>query len=259
MSPIRRVAVLSDIHGNLPALDAVLAEVETAKPDLVVLNGDLVDGPFPEETFRRLVTLGSGTLWLRGNGDRWLAGMDTGRFRHPDAATDEMIRWSARRLTSAQHDILRSLPLSHEINVAGIGRVAFCHATARSDNEMLLVDSAIEHYAAALASLDAPTVVLGHTHMPFDRLADRRRIINAGSVGMPYGHDGASWLMIDGAIALRRTPYDAQVAAGLITRSGMPGADAFARDYVLTPPSDLEALNVFRTAADKQQAVGSFD
>ena len=88
---MKRVAILADIHGNAPALDAVLAEPDVALADLNVINGDLADGPFPSETLDRLDALGSRALWLRGNGDRWLAEAHAGRFRHPDPGTDAMM------------------------------------------------------------------------------------------------------------------------------------------------------------------------
>ena len=90
---MRRVAILADIHGHAPALDAVLAEPDVASADLIVINGDLADGPFPSETLDRLAALGSRALWLRGNGDRWLAEARAGRFRHPDPSTNAMIQW----------------------------------------------------------------------------------------------------------------------------------------------------------------------
>jgi hypothetical protein len=82
--------------------------------------------------------------------------------------------------------------LSVTLDIDGLGPVTFCHATARDDNEFITVDSPISHYQAAFAAAPEPTVVIGHTHMPFDRLADTRRIINPGSVGLAYGHLGAA-------------------------------------------------------------------
>ncbi len=73
LAAAERLVVLADIHGHAPALDAVLAEPDVASADLIVLNGDLADGPFPSETLDRLEALGSRALWLRGNGDRWLS------------------------------------------------------------------------------------------------------------------------------------------------------------------------------------------
>ena len=202
---MERIAILADIHGNLPALEAVLAEPDIVGADLVVLDGDLADGPFPSETLARLEALGSRALWLRGNGDRWLVEARRGRFRHPDPPTDDLIRWAAGRLSEDHLARLSTLPLSATLDVAGLGRVAVCHATGRSDDEMLLVDSAWAQGRSAFAGIDAGLVVVGHSHMPFDRLFDRLRVVNAGSVGLPCGHSGASWAMLGPDVVLRRT------------------------------------------------------
>ena len=93
----------------------------------------------------------------------------------------------ASRLTPRHVDRLAALPLTCSIDVTGPGRVGFCHATSRSDNEMVLVDSPVAHLRAAFAAIDGETLLIGHSHMPFDRLCDRRRVVNTGSVGMPYG------------------------------------------------------------------------
>ena len=253
---VERIAVLADIHGNLPALEAVLAEPDVAAADLVVLDGDLADGPFPAETLDRLDALGARALWLRGNGDRWLVEMRAGRFRHPDPATDDLIRWAAGRLSDAHLARLAALPLSATLDVAGLGRVAVLHATGRGDDEMLLVDSAVAQARAAFAGVDAGLVVVGHSHMPFDRLFDRRRVVNAGSVGLPYGHSGASWALLGPDVVLRRTGYDARAAADRILACGMPGAADFVATCVLATASDAEALAAFRATLERQQRSG---
>ena len=256
---MRRVAVLADIHGNLPALEAVLADVEAAEVDGIVLNGDLADGPFPTETLDRLEKLGPRAIWLRGNGDRWLVEARGGRFRHPEAGTDALIGWAASRLTPTHADRLARLPLTLSIDVAGLGRVGLCHATSRSDNEMVLVDSPVADLRAAFSAIDGETLVIGHSHMPFDRLFDRRRILNAGSVGMPYGHSGASWALVGPDIVLRRTPYDIDAACSRILATGMPGVEDFVQTYLRATPSDEEALESFRAIIRKQQESGGFD
>ncbi len=249
-----RVAVLADIHGNLPALEAVLADVGSAGADLIVLNGDLADGPFPAETLDRLMALGERGLWVRGNGDRWLTEARDGRFRHDDDATARLIEWASARLTDVHRTMLAALPSTRRVAPPGFGTAGFCHATARSDDEMILVDSSMEHYRAAFEGLDAPTIVVGHSHMPFDRLFDRRRIVNTGSVGMPYGHAGASWALIDRDIVLRRTLYDVEAAAARIARTGMPDAEEFIRTCVRSTPSDRDVLEAFHAVARKQAA-----
>jgi len=251
-----RVAVLADIHGNLPALDAVLREVEAAGVDAVVLAGDLADGPMPAQTLDRLEELGVRAVWVRGNTDRWLADAFDGTFQpsglptNPPAAYFE---WCAARIGQAHRDRLASLPLSATLDVDGLGPVTFCHATARDDNEFITVDSPISHYQAAFAGVPARTVVVGHTHMPFDRLADTRRIVNPGSVGLPYGHPGAAWALLGPDVILRRTAYDTSAAAAALSASAsdLPGID-FITGNIRASASDAEALAAFGETIERQ-------
>lgn len=256
---MRRVAVLSDIHGNAPALRAVLADVDAESVDAVVLNGDLADGPMPVETLELLEGLGDRAVWVRGNTDRWLVDAYDGRLELPDLDTNApagWFTWSARRLERAHRDRLADLPLTASLDVDGVGRVAFCHATARDDNEFVLVDSPLELFRAAFDGLDEPLVVLGHTHMPFDRLVDGRRFVNAGSVGLGYGHAGASWLLLGPDVVLRRTRYDADQAARLLASAApdLPGVDGVVGN-VLRPDSDAEALVAFTDTVRRQQQI----
>lgn len=237
-----RVAVLSDIHGNLPALEAVLAEVDEAAVDRIVLTGDIAAGPLPGDTLDRLAALGDRAVWVRGNADRILVAAFDGR-EEPGALADTAA--TARLLTRAQRDLIADLPLSVRLEVDGLGSALFCHATPRRDDEVVLVDSPPERFAEVLAGIDADAVVLGHTHMPFARLVGERWVVNPGSVGMPYGHAGASWALLGPAIELRRTHYDAEAAAARLRQSAVPGAGGWVEAYVLHQHSDLEALAVF--------------
>jgi diadenosine tetraphosphatase ApaH/serine/threonine PP2A family protein phosphatase len=97
----------------------------------------------------------------------------------------------------------------------------------------------------AVDGVHEPLVVMGHTHMPFDRLVDGRRVVNPGSVGMSYGAAGACWALLGPAVALRRTGYDVAAAAARIRSSECPDAAAWAQDFVIAPPGDAEALEVF--------------
>lgn len=244
-----RVAVLADIHGNLPALDAVLADVDTASVDAVVLNGDIADGPMPAQTLDRLAALGDRAIWVRGNSDRWLADAFDGAFvpsglpTNPPAA---WFSWCAAQIGAPHRDMLAGLPLSVTLEIDGLGQVAFFHGTARDDNEFILVDSAIAHFRAAFAGVPEQTVVLGHTHMPFDRLADARRVVNPGSVGLPYGHGGAAWALLGPDVVLRRTWYDPQAAATAMEEAArdLPGID-FVAGNARAPASDVDALESF--------------
>jgi predicted phosphodiesterase len=251
-----RVAVLADIHGNLPALEAVLRDVEASGADVIVLGGDLADGPMPAATVERLAALGERAIWLRGNTDRGLVEAFDGVFKPSGLAAnppDAYFSWCAAHIGPKHRDRLADLPFSVTLAVDGLGPVAFCHATARDDNEFILVDSPLEHYQAAFADLPEPTVVVGHTHMPFDRLADTRRVINPGSVGLPYGHAGASWALLGPDVVLRRTSYDAKAAAAqlLEVAADMPGIEQIAGN-VAASTSDAEALAEFGKAAWEQ-------
>jgi predicted phosphodiesterase len=251
-----RVAVLADIHGNLPALDAVLRDVDRTGADLIVLDGDIADGPMPARTLDRLAALGDRAVWVRGNTDRWLADAFDGDFLIPGLDTSPAaawFEWCAARLDRAHRDLLAGLPLTVTLDVDGVGPVAFCHATARDDNEYILVDSPVGHFRAAFAGLPEQTVVVGHTHMPFDRLAGGRRVINAGSVGLQYGHPGASWAMLGPDVVLRRTLYDSGAAAAALLSAArdLPGVEDFAGN-VRAWADDAEALEAFTRSARQQ-------
>jgi len=251
-----RVAVLADIHGNLPALEAVLRDVAEAEVDAIVLNGDIADGPMPGETMDGLLGLGDRAVWVRGNGERWLVEAYDGTFQpdpSPTSAPAEWFSWCAGRLTGAQRDRLADLPLTVTLDVDGLGPVAFCHATARDDNEFILVDSPLRHFHDAFGSLPERTVVVGHTHMPFDRLADTRRVINPGSVGMPYGHQGAAWALLGPDVVLRRTAYEVTEAAARMSATSLPGVQSVV-DNVRASASDAEALTAFQATIDRQTA-----
>jgi predicted phosphodiesterase len=246
-----RAAVLADIHGNLPALEAVLAEVDAAGVDAVVLLGDIALGPMPAQTLDRLAALGDRAVWVHGNCEReMVTAFDGGEVPGPfgaDAAA------SAALIDQAQRDLIGGLPLTVTLDIDGVGPVLFCHASPRRDDEMVLVDSPPERWAEVLDGVDAGVVVCGHTHMPFDRLAAGRRVVNPGSVGMPYGHPGAGWALLGPDVTLRRTRYDTEAAARQIGAGQHPQAEEWARDYVLNHYSDTEALEAF-TAIAREQA-----
>ncbi|MEW2443430.1 metallophosphoesterase family protein [Micromonospora marina] len=238
-----RVAVLSDIHGVLPALEAVLAEPDVAAADLIVLTGDLAAGPQPVEVLDRLAALGDRACWVGGNADRELV-----QARAGEPSAIEVSNWAAGQLRDDQVARLAALPLSVTLPVTGLGDVLFCHATPRDDEEVVLVDSRLDRWAEVFAGLPAEvgTVVCGHTHMPFTRLVDRRLVVNPGSVGMPYGGTGAWWALLGPGVQLRRTRFDvdaacARVAAG----STFSDAAAWADEYVRSRHSDADALTVF--------------
>jgi putative phosphoesterase len=243
-----RVAVLADIHGNLPALHAVIEEVDKAGVDKVVLLGDIALGPMPSETLDRLAEMGDRAVWLRGNCDREIVTAFDGGDP-PGASRAEEASWCAALITRRHRDRLDELPLSVTLEIDGLGPTLFCHASPRRDDEMLLVDSPLEQWEAALSGVSTQVVVVGHSHMPFDRLAAGHRVVNAGSVGMPYGPRGATWALMGPDVTLRRTVYDTTAAAAVISSSRHPKARRWAEEYVLEQYSDSEALRAFTEQA----------
>jgi predicted phosphodiesterase len=243
-----RIAVLSDIHGVLPALEAVLAEPAVRSADRLVLTGDHAAGPQPVETLDALAALGDRAVWVRGNADRELVEIrDGGEATIPDPVAP----WAAGQLRPDQAARLDSLPLTVTLDLGAFGRTLFCHATPRDDEEVVLVDSRPERWAEVYSTLDetVSTVVCGHTHMPFVRLVDRRLVVNPGSVGMPYGGAGAHWALLDttdGAVTLRVTRFDVDEACRrLVAGSTYPNAAEFADYFVRSKASDFDALRVF--------------
>ena len=236
-----RIAALYDIHGNLPALEAVLREVRDAGVNHVVVGGDVLPGPMPRETLRRLLDLDIPVQFIQGNGDREVLA-PTGAV--PEPYRDSM-RWNAGQLRPEDRQALATWPLTLRIEVDGVGEVLFCHATPRSDTEIFTRLTPEDRLLPIFGGLDVPLVICGHTHMQFDRTIGTARVVNAGSVGMPFGEPGAYWLMLGPDIQLRRTSYDLPTAAARIRATAYPQAEEFASRNVLHPSSEAEMVDVF--------------
>jgi predicted phosphodiesterase len=240
-----RVAALYDIHGNLPALEAVLAEVEEAEPDVVLVGGDIVLGPMPRETLELLLGLGERALFVRGNCDR-LMGEEIGEA----GLNADRARWSAEQLQRGQRAWLAALPDTQSLDVDGLGPTLFCHGSPRSDEEILTAISSELRVGETVAGVAEQIVVCGHTHVQFDRAAAGKRLVNAGSVGMPYESlPGAYWALFGPGLEMRRTDYDREAAAEAIRATTFPDAREFAEENVLTIPSGQEATELFERMA----------
>lgn len=245
-----RLAALYDIHGNLPALEAVLEDVRRAKVDAVVVGGDVVPGPMPTECLARLRAEQLPIFCIHGNGEReilaWRRGEESAAI--PWAYRGAM-RWVALTLTDADAAWLAGWPSTLTLPVDGIGDAMFCHASPRNDTDIFTRETAAERVRPLFAGVSAPVVVCGHTHMAFDRMIDSTRVVNAGSVGMPFAEPGAYWLELGPDVTLRRTAYDTAAAARLLTRSAYPGAAEFAERYVARPPTEVEMLAAYSRIA----------
>jgi putative phosphoesterase len=244
-APIR-VAALYDIHANLPALEAVLDDVRQSGIDEIVIGGDVIPGPMPRETLARLLDLNRPMHFIMGNGDRevlaQIAGRDVGGVPEHFRAS---MRWNAEQLTAEQAQRIAGWPATLRLDIRGVGAVLFCHATPRSDTEIFTSLTPQDRLLPIVGELPEVVVVCGHTHMQFDRLIGTKRVLNAGSVGMPFGEPGAYWLLLGPGVEFRHTRYDLTVAANRIRETEYPLADDFARSNVLQPPSEQAMLEAF--------------
>lgn len=244
-----RVAAIYDVHGNLPALEAVLRDMSDAGVDEIVVGGDVIPGPMPREAIELLERLEWPAHFLHGNGEREVLALRAGvlteavppRFR-------AMMRWSADQLDDAMARRLAEWPATCRLNVGSLGDVLFCHATPRSDTEIFTARTPEDALRPIIDAAAADVVVCGHTHMQFDRRVGRTRVVNAGSVGMSFQGPGAYWLLLGQEIELRRTEYDLAEAASRIKATSYPLAAEFADGNVLHPPTREATLDSFAPA-----------
>ncbi|HEX6724277.1 MAG TPA: metallophosphoesterase family protein [Gaiella sp.] len=213
-----KVAALYDVHGNLPALEAVLADPRLAGVDAIVCGGDLVVGPKPAECMDALEALGERVHWVMGNCDREACDPASA------GALADAARWCADRLGDERLARIGRWPLTAELQVDGLGTTLFCHATPTSDVPILTRITPEADVARELGDTPAQAVVCGHTHVRYDRRIGGVRLVNAGSVGMPYeGSPDARWALLGPeGVELVATAYDAEAALDELSRTGFP-------------------------------------
>jgi predicted phosphodiesterase len=219
-----RIAALADVHGNLPALEAVLTEVHAEAVDVVVFGGDLVWGPWPSECLQRAEALGDRALLLRGNCERLV--LEGASPAHA---------WARDRLSDAECSRIAAWPLTVTLDIDGLGPTLFCHATPRSDEEILTPESPEAAWREAYGAVRERMVVCGHTHLQSDEEHAGIRVVNPGSVGAPTIRPVAWWAMLGPEVELRTTAYD--TAATISAASEIvPDVEGFA-GWLLDPPS----------------------
>ncbi len=241
-----RIAAIYDIHGNLPALEAVLDDIRQERVDQIVVGGDVIPGPMPREAIMCLLNCKIPVQFIQGNGDREVLAQMRGT--EPSSVPEqfrESVRWVAQQLLSEYESLLAHWPKTLRAEIRGLGEVLFCHATPRNDTEVFTRITPEDRLLPVFAGLNLPLVVCGHTHMQFDRTVGTIRVVNAGSVGMPYGNSGAYWLLLGPGVELKHTSYDLTSAAERIQETKYPQAHDFATRNVLQPPSEKEALEAF--------------
>ncbi|MDX6591650.1 MAG: hypothetical protein QOJ13_846 [Gaiellales bacterium] len=249
-----RVAAIYDVHGNLPALDAVLEEAAAADVDVIVVGGDVASGPMPAQTLDRLRQLRTPVEWVRGNADRELADAYDRRATGTTEPSDDIWRlrtaWAAAQLRQDHRDLLAGFRDTVTLPVDGVGETLFCHGSPRSDEEIITAVTSDERLIPILADVSQRVVVCGHTHHQFDRLSGVTRVVNAGSVGLPYeGRPGiACWALLGDTVELRQTGYDLGLTATAIRQSGIPGPEELIADLE-HPPGAQEVAEFFEAAA----------
>jgi predicted phosphodiesterase len=241
-----RVAAIYDIHANLPALEAVLQDIHRARVDRVVVGGDVIPGPMPCETIARLRDLDIPVEFIQGNGETAVLEQMAGKV--PAAVPEPyqpVIRWTAEQLPSEDKGWLASWPKTVRLQIPGLGEVLFCHGTPRNESECFTRQTPEDRLLSIFGRLNAHLAVCGHTHMQFDRTIGGTRVVNAGSVGMPFGEPGAYWALLGPNVELRRTSYDLDAAAQRIRCTKYPLAEDFAARNVLQPPCERDMLEAF--------------
>jgi predicted phosphodiesterase len=233
-----RVAALYDVHGNVPALEAVLTEVPGEA--MVVVGGDFVSGPQPRETLAMLRSLGHRACFIRGNADREVA----------DGEDVHSAPWVRERLDEEAIDFLASLDHRAVLDVDGLGPTLFCHGSPRRDDESITAVTAPERLRELVSGVEQRTVVCGHTHHQFDLDADGVRVVNAGSVGMAYeGRPGAFWALLGPDVELRNTGYDVDAALRAADETGYPEAESLRRWLRDEIPTAREVAEFFEQQA----------
>src|SRR6266536_2826955 len=251
-----RVAALYDIHGNLPALEAVLHEVEREAPDLVVVGGDIASpGPMPRETLDRLLALQGRARFIRGNTDRELVNHYDGTSMRRATPDEDNVwvrrhKWAAHQISAAQRDFLASLPETVVLDIERLGPTLFCHGSPRSDEDIITRLTPEDRLDEIMAGTAENVIVCGHTHVQFDRVHRSMRIVNAGSVGMHHeGRPGAYWLLIGPEVELRRTLYDVEDAAKRIRAAGYPDPEELLEQLGADDPSLADEASARRERA----------
>lgn len=247
-----KIAAVYDLHGNLPALEAVLEEIRQAEADLLFVGGDIMPGPMPLETLELLLDFEIPKHFIKGNCEYEALNAMAGKSldRIPEAFR-EVTRWSAMQIYPKYEELLKSWDDRFSTEIEGIGKVLFCHATPRDYEEIFTRLTSEEKLLPIFENVDADLVVCGHTHMQFDRIIGKTRVVNAGSLGMPYGDAVANWLLLDGEVRLRQTVYDLEKAAERIRKTDYPQAEEFAAENILKPPSEESVLEFFSKAEIK--------
>jgi predicted phosphodiesterase len=222
------------VHGNAVALEAVLHDVRAEGPDLVVFGGDLTWGPLPQETLAVVSAVEIPMLFVRGNAERALL--------EPSDEPTEREQWLQEKHSASERAFLAEFSEQHVVAIEGLGPTRFCHGSPRSDEELVTPGTPDERILAMTAGVSERVIVTAHTHLQFDRTVGDVRVVNAGSVGMPYeGRPGAFWALLGPDVSFRRTDYALDEAVERYRASGDPLAEQMV-EMLVSPPTRAEVI-----------------
>lgn len=241
-----KIAAIYDIHGNLPALEAVLEDISLSDVDHIVVGGDVVLGPMSRECMDALLTIKQPIQFIKGNCEVAVLEEMNGGFKGKlPASVIEDITWTAQQLLPEHKEAIKEWPMTISLKLEGIGAVLFCHATPENENDNFTKNTPEDKLLSKFSNVTEEVVICGHTHMQFDRTIGKVRVVNAGSVGMPFGKPGAYWLSLGSKIEFHHVEYDFDQAADRIRSTEYPHAKEFAESNVKNPPSEEMMLKVF--------------
>ena len=248
-----RIAVLADVHGNLPALRAVLADVDREGVETVVVAGDVAGGPLVRDSLELLTARPEPVLWVRGNAEREAVAAFDGDAVGDDEA-GRAAAWSAGQLDRRWRDQIAGWPIALDLD-----GIVFCHGTPRSDDEILTRATPDGAMLEALADAGDRLAVGGHIHQQqLRRIDGRLAYANPGSVGLPYeGRPGAYWMILDGRVPeLRASSYDVTGAVAELRASGFADLDEHLRESLLEPVDPDYVAAFFEHLAGRGPAPG---
>ena len=229
---MKKVAVISDVHGNAVALAAVLADLEPEQPDLIVSCGDLTWGPQPEETYE--LARGLNARFVRGNADRAVL---------ENVSETEREQWMQVHHTDEMREFLGTFEEQLAVEIDGLGPVRFCHGSPRTDEECVTPETPEERVREFSVGVGERVIVTGHVHIQFDREVAGIRSVNSGSVGLPYeGKPGAFWAMFGPDVEMRRTEYDLDETIERYRASGQPNVEQIV-EMMVEPPERREVID----------------
>ncbi|MFQ5420607.1 MAG: metallophosphoesterase family protein [Anaerolineae bacterium] len=240
-----KFAIISDIHGNLVALEAVLAELKADAPVQIVCLGDVsVTGPQPRQSLAKVRELGCPVVM--GNTDEWILAPTPFTIRsEDDQILYDLERWAAEQMTEADLAFIRTFQPTIELDLGDGRTLLCCHGSPRNNREIIRATTPDEELAEILGEHRVAIIAGGHTHTPMLRRLGNSFILNSGSVGLPmWREDGvvknpawAEYALVEVAngrlnIALRRAPYPLDDLRAAIQNSVMPHAVRFLADWI---------------------------